>query len=283
MIPKKLDRVLRKLVPSTALLSRSAPGAVALTATDLLTRPMLRVFNRRTVPPLRYIVRTGVANSIFFPQDYYLTSSYGTWMYFFATGVAKLDSRIVDIGSGIGKGAVALRDFHYHGIGFTGRYLGFDVDREMVEWCNRNFPAENFRFSWVDAGSTVYNPGARKEPPRLDVPDGTVDLVYSHSLFSHLLEEDLENYVAESYRMLRPGGTMLMTFFCLDDLEALGLLGGRWTFQHTVGAAKVENARYPESAVAYSREWITDVARRVGFSSVDVILPAHQSTLRCTR
>jgi SAM-dependent methyltransferase len=228
-------------------------------------------------------VRTGVGNSIFFPHDYYLTSGFNTWMYHFATGVAKLDSNIVDIGSGSGKGAVALRDFHYNGVRYTGTYYGFDIDRAMVDWCNENFPREHFRFTWLDVGSTVYNPTGKKETPRLDVPDGTVDLVYSHSLFSHLLEADIENYLAESFRMLRPGGTTLMSFFCLDDLEALGLLGGRWTFRHTLGAARVENEKYPESAVAYRKEWIVDLARRQGFSAVDVILPQHQSTLRCVK
>ncbi|CAA9311266.1 MAG: hypothetical protein AVDCRST_MAG68-1234 [uncultured Gemmatimonadetes bacterium] len=283
-MPPKLDRLLRKLVPSTAILSRSAPGALALAATDLVARPLLRVFTSRPVPPLRYIVRTGVSNSIFFPHDYYLTSSGNTWMYFFATGAARLDSTIVDIGSGVGRTAVALRDFHYHGVKFTGTYHGFDVDRDMVEWCSRNFPGDRFRFHWVDAGSTVYNPGGVRDlHPALSVESGSVDLVYSHSLFSHLLEDDIQAYLAEGYRVLRPGGVLLMTFFCLEDMEELQLLGGRWTFRHTVGAARVENQKYPESAVAYPREWMMEAARRQGFSSVEVILPAHQSTLRCVK
>jgi len=279
----KLDRLLRKLVPSTALLSRSAAGSVTLRAADLVARPLLRVFTRQPVPPLRYIVRTGVANSIFFPHNYYLTSSYSLWLYYFAEGLAKLDSHVVDIGSGVGKGAVALRDFHYNGgVRFTGRYYGFDIDPRMVEWCSANFD-ERFQFTWLDVASTVYNPKGAQAKPRLDVPDGTVDLVFSQSLFSHLLEADIEHYLAESYRMLKPGGAMMMTFFCLEDLEAQGLLGGRWTFQHPMGVARVENLKYPESAVAYPRAWIMEAARRHGFSDVQTVLPAHQSTLKCIK
>ena len=280
----KLDRLLRKIIPSTALLSRSAAGSVTLGAADLIARPLLRVFTRQPVPPLRFIVRTGVSNSIFFPHNYYLTSSYNVWLYFFAEGLAKLDSHIVDIGSGVGKGAVALRDFGYNGVRFSGKYYGFDIDPAMVEWCEKNFPDDRFRFGWVDVGSSVYNPrGGREAKPALDVPDATVDLVFSQSLFSHLLEADIEHYLAESFRMLRPGGAMMMTYFCLEDMQALGLLGGRWTFAHPMGAARVENLKYPESAVAYPRDWIMDAARRHGFSDVQTVLPAHQSTLRCVK
>ena len=57
----------------------------------------------------------------------------------------------------------------------------------------------------------------------------------SQSLLSHLLERELEAYVKESARVLRTGGIMAMTFFCMEDLRALKLLGGRWTFAHQQG------------------------------------------------
>lgn len=280
----RLDRFLRRIVPSTALVSRSAAGAPILATADLLGRRMMGIFSRQPVPPLRYIVRTGVGNSIFFPHYYYLTAAWPIWMYFFSRGIASLESRIVDIGSGVGKSAVALRDFGYNGERFRGHYHGFDVDRGMVDWSRAHFPADRFAFTWVDMNSRVYNPGGSvgNRPP-LEYPESSADLVLSQSLFSHLLEDDIRHYLRESHRMLRPGGVMSMTFFCLDDLEALGLLGGRWTFRHAAGAARVENQRYPESAVAYRRDWMLEEARQAGFASAEVILPAPQSTLECVR
>jgi SAM-dependent methyltransferase len=279
-----LDRALRKIVPSTALLSRSKLAWPVLAAVDWAARPLLRLFTRRPVPPLRYMVRTGVGNSIFFPQHYYLTASYNIWMYFFARGFARLDSRIVDIGSGVGKSAVALRDFVYVTERFTGHYHGIDVDPAMVEWSREHFDPERFRFSLVDMASSVYRPnGSGGAKPRLDCADGSVDLVFSQSLFSHLLEDDIRHYLAESCRILRPGGRMLMTFFCLDDLEEQGLLGERWTFRHSRGAARVENDRFPESAVAYRRAFMLEEARRAGFSEARIILPWYQSTIECVR
>ena len=280
----RLDRALRRIIPSTALLSRSAATVPMLAAADGIARAMLRVFTRQPIPPLKYIVRTGVGNSIFFPHHYYLTAAYPIWMYLFSRGLASLDSRIVDIGSGVGKSAVALRDFDYLGQRFQGHYHGFDIDPGMVAWCRENFPADRFRFTCLDMNSSVYNPeGSVGNRPRLEYEDGGADLVLSQSLFSHLLEDDIRHYLRESRRVLRPGGVMSMTFFCLDDLERLGLLGGRWTFQHPLGAALVESSKYPESAVAYQREWMLGAAREAGFSSAAVILPATQSTLEGVR
>ena len=279
----RFDRQIRKLVPSTALLSRSPGYGLMSRLSDLVMRPAWRVFTRQPLPPLRYIVRTGVGNAVFFPHYYYLTAGAGFWMHVFAQGYASLQSTLVDVGSGVGKTALALRDYAYNGTRFGGRYVGFDVDPEMVAWCRRSFPADHFRFERVDAKSTVYNPDGSVDLPPLDVPDGTADLVFSHSLFSHLLEDDVRHYLREARRMLRPGGRTMMTFFCLEDLEALDLLGGRWTFRHPVGPALVENAKYPESAVAYRRDWMLQAAADAGFSSAEVALPYVQSTLLCVR
>jgi SAM-dependent methyltransferase len=278
-----LNRRLRRWIPSTALLSRGWPFRVISWLPDLFARAVLGLLTRQPLPPLPLMVRTGVGNSILFPHYYYLTASAPIWMYFFANRYAGLDSTIVDIGSGVGKSAVGLRDGAYMGERFRGRYLGFDVDPEMVTWCRAHFPADRFSFTRVDVASTVYNPAGSASRPRLECPDGTADLVFSQSLFSHLLEEDLRHYLAESHRMLKPGGWMLMTFFCLDDLEGLGLMEGRWTFSHSVGAARVENARYPESAVSYTRSWMVDAARSAGFAEADVILPNYQSTIACRK
>jgi hypothetical protein len=83
--------------------------------------------------------------------------------------------------------------------------------------------------------------------------------------------------------MLSPDSRMMATIFCLDDLEEQGNLGGRWTFGHRIGAAHVENPRFPESAVAYSRAWMVDTAREAGFSHAEVLAASYHSILLCTK
>ncbi len=276
-----VNRRIRRWVPSTALLSRGWVFRVASWIPDRLARAFLGLLTKQPLPPLPLIVRTGVGNSVLFPHLYYLTASSPIWMYFFSNRYADLNSTVVDIGCGVGKSAVGLRDANYMGEEFCGQYLGFDVDPDMVDWCRAHFPADRFTFYRVDSASTVYNPAGRASRPHLECADNTADLVFSQSLFSHLLEEDIRHYLAESYRMLKPGGWMLMTFFCLDDLEELNLMEGRWTFRHAVGSARVENLRYPESAVAYTRSWMIEAALSAGFAEADVILPNYQSTIAC--
>jgi len=48
--------------------------------------------------------------------------------------------------------------------------------------------------------------------------DDSVDFVFSTSLFTHLLENDLINYCREGYRVLKQGGSMAMYCFCINYL-----------------------------------------------------------------
>ena len=278
-----LDRTLRGGVPSLALLSRSAVFAGASRAVDTVVRPLFRLFTSEPIPPLRLMVRIGVGNNILVPHYNYLTNSVPMWMYFFSKGFATLDSRIVEIGSGVGRSVLPLRRLEYAGERFQGLYHGFDVDSEMVQWCREHFPPDHFRFTTLDMQSKVYNPyGSVGAKPRLDCEDNSIDLVFSASLFTHLLEEDLRHYVSESFRLLKPGRVMSMSFFCLEHLEQKRLLGGRWTFRHRIGNAYVESRSFPESAVAYRKEWILEVARSCGFSHARVV-PNVQSVLEATK
>jgi SAM-dependent methyltransferase len=279
-----LDKFLRRLIPSAPVFTRSPLFYPLSLASDLSIGLLYRLMSRRAVPPLRYMCRTGVGNNILFPHASYMNAGTDFWMYAFSQGWARLDSRIVDIGCGCGKIAAKLRDFVYMRKGFGGHYFGFDVDAEMVDWCQKHFPPERFTFRKVDAFNSVWNPTASKAPPRLmECASDTIDLVISHSLFSHLLEEDIKTYLLEAVRTLRPGGAMAMTFFCLEDMSDLRLLGGRWTFPHRIGNAQVETMRYPEAAVGYKKDFMIDMARAAGFTRVEVILPDYQSTLFCIK
>ncbi len=271
-------RWLRRLVPSTAVLSRSALFYPFSVINDWTVGTACRMVSKRRFPPMRYISRTG-CNDILSPYFFYLTKGVNFWLYAFAQGWANLDSRIVDLGSGCGKTAVALRDFEYMGERFRGQYCGYDVDAGMVRWCRKNFHSEHFRFRAMDVFNAVYNPrGASGAQVHLEgCEDNTIDLVISQSLFSHLLENDVRAYVKESARVLRPGGIMAMTFFCMDDLRSLDLLGGRWTFELRRDAAYVENERYPEAAVAYDKVWMEQVCRDAGFTEVESRLPASRA------
>jgi SAM-dependent methyltransferase len=280
-----VESLVRKLIPSTVLVARNPLFCAASCVVDATYGRYAEWRTGVKMPPLRYIVRTGVGNNILFPHLYYATAGHKVWQYFFSEGLANLESNIVDIGCGCGKSGAALRDFRYADVEFSGHYYGFDIDTALVDWCNGHFPPDHFTFSLVNGKSSLYPASGKPQAEKsLAVcQDKSIDLVFSQSLFSHLLEEDLENYVRESFRVLKPGGAMCMTFFCLEDLETLGLLGQRWSFAHKIGRAYVENEAFPEAAVAYERDVIVGLAQAVGFSSSKVILPTYQSSLLCKK
>ena len=280
-----MEALVRKLIPSTVLIARNPLFSAASHVVDATYGRYAEWRTGVKMPPLRYIVRTGVGNNILFPHLYYATAGHKIWEYFFSAGLANLRSRIVDIGCGCGKSAVALRDFAYADARFSGHYYGFDIDAALIDWCRGHFPADHFTFSLVDGKNTLYPASGKSQQERslAACSDSSIDLVFSQSLFSHLLEDDLAHYLRESLRVLRPGGAMCMTFFCLEDVAALGLLNKRWSFQHRIGQAYVETMAFPEAAVAYEKEAIINLSKSVGFSSAHVVLPAYQSSLLCRK
>jgi SAM-dependent methyltransferase len=280
---KLIDRVVRKAVPSLAKLSHNRLAMLPVDSLSYLANAPFEEL--RSLPPNRLRVRVGVGNRIIANG---LMTRYGYenfWYYLFATGAVRLDSNVLDVGSGVGGSAIFLRELNYYDNRFTGRYTGIDVDREMIEWCRANYPAEHFTFEWANVYSKVYNPTGQQGDYRFPVADGSQDLVYSHSLFTHLLEGDAVNYLRQTYRVLRAGGQMLHSVFVLEHLSENGMLGGRWTFKHSIGNARIENLQFPEAATGYTEQWLAATAKDCGFSQVGFLQDQRngQSVLHCTR
>jgi len=89
-------------------------------------------------------------------------------------------------------------------------YIGFDVDRSLIEWCRENIPEGEFHH--VDAKNEMYNPGG-SATLRFPCEDSTVDLIYMASVVTHLRRGDFEEFLRESARCLKPGGRMLFSCY----------------------------------------------------------------------
>jgi SAM-dependent methyltransferase len=264
--PSSFERWLRKLVPSTSMLSYNPLFKVVIGVPSWLYSFTSRAF--RGLPPNYMRIRVGVRNDIFFNHAPFLTTAPPFWFAAALKGWINLQSNIVDIGVGCGRSAIFLRDWGFYGEKYTGQFLGIDIDDEMLTWCRTNYPAKNFRFERSDHSSSSYKgSGTGASGVVLPVADSTQDLVYSKSLFSHLLETELDNYIRESARVLKPGGVMSMTYFSLTTHPAS--LGGRHTFQHRMGVARIESVKQPTAAVAYYDDDLKQLAMAAGFSKVE--------------
>jgi SAM-dependent methyltransferase len=263
-----VERLVRRVVPSLARLTFNPVFKLTVDMLDLVPRLMFPEL--ATLPPNHLRIRIGVDNRIFTNGFSFFVWPTAFWTHFLRTGLCRIDSTIVDIGCGCGRYARFLRDYQYKSERFTGRYIGVDVDPEMLAWCSRHFDSERFEFHRSSHSSRAYRAEGSPSPAPYELPmaDGTADFVFSTSLFSHLLEGEVVNYCRESYRVLRAGGHMVMYFFSLDRPPPT--YGGRHTFGFQVGHAHVESLSVPEAAVAYREEYLISVARDAGFRTADI-------------
>lgn len=168
------------------------------------------------------------------------------------------DSRVLDIGCGAGRLARPL-------VGFLdgGSYDGFDLDRETIGWCRRAYRRHrNARFVRADLFHPRFHPGGahRAAEYRFPYDDATFDVVAATSVFPHLLEEETAHYLTETARVLEPGGTLLATFFVLDDASREAIATGRATFSFLDAGAHVAvvSEERPDEAVAYEAGWLAE-------------------------
>jgi SAM-dependent methyltransferase len=130
---------------------------------------------------------------------------------FAASGLVKAGDRVLDVGAGNGRQAIGLLE-----LGIA-EYVGLDVVPGSVEWGNRAFAGEGkVRFDLLDVANAMYNPKGRLAPVDavFPYPDASFDFSVAGSLYTHLERMPVAaRYVAETARVLRPGGAAYMSFF----------------------------------------------------------------------
>jgi SAM-dependent methyltransferase len=168
------------------------------------------------------------------------------------------DEKMLDVGSGMGRKALALTQ--YFGPGAT--YDGIELVKSGVEWCSngigKRYP--RFRFQQIDVYNKHYNPGGRSQAAdyRFPFPDDTFTFVLLGSVFTHMLPADLANYLKEIGRVMAPGGRCLITYFLLDDDALRQVEQGKDAqgFKHVGPGYRTTSLEVPEEAIAFDEKWI---------------------------
>ena len=175
------------------------------------------------------------------------------------------DDDVLDVGCGIGRMALPLTGYLQ-----GGTYRGMDIVPGGIKWCERHIASEhpNFGFVLADVHNSVYNPRGRHraEDYRFPFPDESFDLVVLTSVFTHMLPEEVLNYMSEVTRVLRPGGRCFMTWFLLNGKSLEGIeSGASWMrFDHQIGEMRTTDPTSPESAIAMPEWFVRDACARVG-------------------
>jgi len=179
----------------------------------------------------------------------------------------------VDIGCGIGRDAFQLFDY----LAQSGEYVGIDVTRDSILWCQRNITPRDPRFTFhhFDAFSELYNPFGKKTTSDFLLPlaDGSVDRIGLASVFTHLLEDEVLHYMREFRRVLKPDGQVHASFFlytkeAIEAARTSGTTPWKATFDISLSPGVYANDPiYPRGAVAYGDDKMRSLMREAGLTT----------------
>ncbi len=129
-------------------------------------------------------------------------------------------NRVLDVGCGTGLMGIACEPF----LGGDGRYVGIDVMKRDIDFCRSHYPAPAFEFVHLDVNNPAYSPEQTGRRLPWPLEGSSFDVVTALSVWTHFNEEDALFYMGEASRVLKPGGTALITFFLMDEVyrESLG-------------------------------------------------------------
>jgi len=176
------------------------------------------------------------------------------------------DDRVLDIGCGNGRVTWPLAE----ALSARGGYIGFDVSRPAIRYCQRRFGVErpDFEFHYIDIRNGVYNPrGAVAETQtRFPCADGAITLAFANSVFTHLPLETICHYLREIRRVLAPGGRAALTAFVLTPQVRDWIAEGHspLPFKPWREGAMTVDPHWPENAVAYDEPVLREAVEAAG-------------------
>jgi SAM-dependent methyltransferase len=166
-------------------------------------------------------------------------------------------SSVLDVGCGYGRLALGL----LHSTDYRGQYLGFDIQHRSIDWCQSAitpvFPS--MRFVHLDVRNDRYNRKGTIDPTGMSFParSASIDACALISVFTHFYRPDIERYLSEIRRVLKPGGFAVVTWFLFDDarLPAATSSDATYPMVHVLDAqTRYTKEGDPLRAIAYHED-----------------------------
>ena len=114
--------------------------------------------------------------------------------------------------------------------------------------------SQNFEFHHANVFNQRYNPAGELQARAYNFPfaSNSFDFILLASVFTHMYPADVQHYLQEIARMLRPSGRVLATFFLLNpEQRALAEQGrNQIDFRFEGDGFRARDDAIPESAVA---------------------------------
>lgn len=188
------------------------------------------------------------------------------FQYFKKYGNITPDSAVLDIGCGIGRMAVPFTSY----LSPNGKYEGFDIVKSGIEWCTKNISSRypNFQFKLIPLQNDLYIDGKREKAANLRFPyeNNSFDFVFLTSVFTHMLEDDVTNYISEIHRVLKDDAICFATFFILDkESESVMNADGKKQFNFHYDHYSLMDDQLKEANVAYRKDFLFENLKKHNF------------------
>jgi len=170
---------------------------------------------------------------------------------------------VLDVGCGQGRMARPMTEF------LTGHYEGFDIDKSGIKWCQTEYKdAPNFTFHHADVFNARYNKTGTvaARDYRFPFEDNSFDCIFLTSVFTHMFKNDVENYLSEIARVLKPSGKCLVTWFLLDEISRQSQ-HPVMQFKHDIDEiSKTTVKSNPEAAIAFDLDFVRGLYEKYGLN-----------------
>jgi ubiquinone/menaquinone biosynthesis C-methylase UbiE len=194
--------------------------------------------------------------------------------YFIEFADLRPSEKVLDVGCGIGRMAIPLTNY----LSKEGEYWGFDIVEKGIKWCQRHISSKfsNFHFQHSNVYNNHYNNNGIIQASDYKFPydNESFDFVFLTSVFTHMLPVDLENYLREISRVLKPEGKCLITLFIINEESESLIRSGNsfYNFTYNMSGCMSISEKDPEAAIAYSEEFIFRLFEKYG---LEISQPIH--------
>ncbi|AWG22048.1 hypothetical protein FFWV33_11245 [Flavobacterium faecale] len=237
-----MNPVIRKLFYALPIPLRYAVRQVIYLPTDLFRK------KNDLVPP-KGMIFTGSGDYLQVGQTFF--------NHFQKYGKLTPDSSVLDIGSGIGRMSIPFTSY----LSSKGRYEGFDIVEKGVKWCTKNISSRfsNFKYTLIPLRNDLYNHSTSEKAANLTFPyeNDAFDFVFLTSVFTHMMPDDVENYIKEIKRVLKKDCICFSTFFILDEESTASMIKeGSKNFPHNYGDYSLMDKNVKEANVGYKKDFL---------------------------
>ena len=180
----------------------------------------------------------------------------------------KPDESILDAGCGVGRMAYSLAYY----LDDNACYEGFDIVEKWINWSQSVIHQHrpNFNFKWANIYNKRYNTEGTIKVEEYSFPysDEKFDFVFLTSVFTHLYANAVQNYLKEIYRVLKPGGRCLCTFFLLnEESESLIKLGkSSQNLIYEIDGSFCSDLEIPEASMGHPESSVIQWIETLGFT-----------------